>query len=124
MEPQKINIDDLFFGKPGKLDLPEGLCKFERLSPNVVESIIYYKNYGLVNFAFVERAGRYTIHIGYDYARRAGFFKEYNSTAYILTTVLGTDMFKASKEEIVDIFIAKKHHMSDWLLFNQELWAK
>lgn len=120
MEPQKINIENSLLVKP---DLPEGLCKFERNTwiSDVVESIIYYKNYGLMNFAFVERPGRHTIYIGYDYARGAGFFRE-NSRAHILTTVLGIDMFKASKEEIIEIFIAKRHHMSDWLLFNQDLW--
>lgn len=125
MEPQKIIIDDSPDSFFGKLDLPEGLCKFERniWTFDVVESIIYYKNYGLMNFALVTRAERHTIYIAYDYAREVGFFQE-NSRAHILTTVLGIDMFKASKEEIVDIFIAKKHHMSDWLLFNQELWAK
>lgn len=123
MEPQKINIDNSLFGKP---DLPEGLCKFEHNTwgPNAVESIIYYKSYGLMNFAFVARAERCKTYVGRDYARRAGFFQEYSSTAHILTTVLGTDMFKASKEEIMYIFITKKHHMSDWLLFNQELWNK
>lgn len=122
MEPQKINIENYFFGKPV---LPEGLCKFERnvWGSDVVESIVYYKKYGLMNFAFIERSGRHTICIAYDYAREVGFFQE-SSRAHILTTVLGIDMFKASKEEIVDIFIAKKHHMSDWLLFNQELWVK
>ena len=123
MEPQKINIDNSLFGKP---DLPEGLCKFERnvWGTDVVESIIYYKNNGLINFAFVARGWYYTTYVGRDYAREVGFFREIGSRAHILTTVLGIDVFKASKEEIVDIFIAKKHHMSDWLLFNQELWAK
>jgi hypothetical protein len=123
MEPQKINIENSLSGKP---DLPEGLCKFERNTrgSDVVESIIiYYKNYGLMNFVFVERAGYYTTYVSYDYARGTGFFQE-NSRAHILTTILGVDMFRVSKEEIFEIFIAKKHHMSDWLLFNQELWAK
>jgi hypothetical protein len=121
MEPQKINIDNSLFGKP---DLPEGLCKFERNAwgSDGVESIIYYKNCGLINFAFMERAGHYTNYIGYNYAEGAGFFQE-SSRAHILTNLLGIDMFKASKEEIMDIFITKKHHMSDWLLFNQELWV-
>ena len=123
MEPQKINIENYLSYKP---NLPEGLCKLDRNigASGVVESIIYYKNYGLINFAFMERAGYCTTYIGRDYAREVGFFRENSSRAHILTTFLGIDMFKASKEEIVDIFIAKKHHMSDWLLFNQELWAK
>jgi hypothetical protein len=74
-----------------------------------------------MNFAFVFRGKATIIYIGADYARGTGFFQE-NNKAYMLSSVLGEDMFRASKEEIMEIFITRGHHMSDWLLFNQDLW--
>lgn len=123
MEPEIVNIrETTMVGLDLKpKNIPEGLCQFGRSTPLFEERCIYYKNYGLVNFAFVFRGKATIIYTGFDYARGTGFFQE-NNKAYMLSSVLGEDMFRVSKEEIVEIFITRGHHMSDWLLFNQDLW--
>jgi hypothetical protein len=57
MEPKIVNIREITIGvldlRPE--DVPEGLCQFDRSILLVKERIIYYKNYGLMNIAFVFR---------------------------------------------------------------------
>jgi hypothetical protein len=125
MEPEIVKIKSNKFGGIDTLkkDIPKGLCQFERplMTALMNEKWVYYKNNGLVNFVFALKRSGLVIYIGSDYASGTGFFQE-GRRSYMLTNILGEDMFRASKEEIIEIFIAKGHPMSDWLLFNQDLW--
>lgn len=125
MEPKIVKIKSNQFNgiDTPQRDIPEGLCQFDRplMTDLINERWVYYKNNGLMNFAFAFKRSGLVIFIGADYVTGIGFLQE-DRRSYMLTNILGEDMFRASKEEIMEIFIAKGHHMSDWLLFNQDLW--
>lgn len=125
MEPEIVKIKcDIFGGiETAQKDIPEGLCQFERpiMTALINEKWIYYKNYGLVNFAFAFKRGGLVIYIGWDYATGSGYLQG-NDNTYLITNILKEEMFRASREQLIEIFIAKGHPMSEWLLFNQDLW--
>ena len=135
MEPEIVKIKSNQFGgiETAQKDIPEGLCQFERpiMTALINEKWIYYKNYGLVNFAFAFKRGGLVIYIGWDYATGSGFGWDYatgsgylqgNDNTFLITNILKEEMFRASREQLIEIFIAKGHPMSSWLLFNQDLW--
>jgi hypothetical protein len=124
MEPEIVKIKTNQFGgiETAQKDIPEGLCQFERpLTALINEKWIYYKNYGLVNFAFAFKRGGLVIYIGWDYATGSGYLQD-NDDTYLIANILKENMFRASREKLIEIFIAKGHPMSSWLLFNQDLW--
>jgi hypothetical protein len=125
MEPEIVKIKINQFGgiETAQKDIPEGLCQFERplMTALINEKWIYYKNYGLVNFAFAFKRGGLVIYIGWDYAAGSGYLQG-NDDTYLITNILKENMFRASREQLIEIFIAKGHPMSSWLLFNQDLW--
>lgn len=119
MEPKIVKIKSNQFNgiDTSQRDIPEGLCQFDRplMTDLINERWVYYKNNGLMNFAFAFKRSGLVIFIGANHVTGIG-------RSYMLTNILGEEMLPVSKEEFMDIFIAKGHHMSDWLLFNQDLW--
>lgn len=109
------------FSSYSEKEIPSGLCQATRDFNGNLEVCTYYKNNGLINFAFIARMNTNMVYIGADYTRGTGFLQT-TRKSYALTYILGEETFRASREEVVELFLDKRHHMSDWLLFNQDLW--